>query len=274
MMGRKMFCAVLAICGMLVLQFGANAQGTTAKGNPAQRLFGDDLAMLVSFDDGKGEADIMDGEIEVNAGKSKNPQFAEEGAWGKCFSDGSLSYKTKFENVDFGKPCTFAFWMALATDDPAFDKLGACMPVALCPARDGAFLQLQRQGWTKCANLFTSLSVPGKKTNNTMARIFGISKTTQWKKGEWHLVAITWTPEELGLCVDGIHYTVAALPSSIPKIFELSDNPGIDGLWLGVSPKDLKLDELMFFSRKLSKDEIQKLYQESLKNMQMERNTK
>lgn len=208
-------------------------------------LFPDDVVLHIPFDDDQGRVAIMDGEVSV---KSKNPEFTDKGVSGKGLSAGSISYNVKFSNCGFGTDATLVFWFALAQDDIKMDDR-TVIPLII----NGAQVKMivARQGWGpgKC-NLYNYFYLPEKK--KVMSRIFGISSVKQWKPGEWHMIASTWTSNTLAISVDGETPRQIMLSKPIPHEMHRITVQAEKGAFM--------VDELMVFDRKLSQEELKKLH--------------
>ncbi len=209
-------------------------------------LFPDDLAMAVSFDDGQGRISVMDGEIYAE--KMKNAEFSDKGISGKAMTGGSATYNVRFGHFGFGTDATVVFWFAFARDDTEVDKR---LLIPLSIDGDQAKLIVGRQGWgTGKCNIYNYVYLPEKK--KAMSRIFGAGSIKKWKAGEWHMIATTWTPNSLGISVDASLFDQIALNAPFPRGIKQITFHAEKGLYM--------LDELMFFDRKLSREELQKLY--------------
>lgn len=255
---KKKTLAAMAMC--LCISAGALAE---EKKNPAADLFGDDLVFCLNFEDGKGMPSLMDGEVSLKVSEKEPLQFTDRGIFGKALSGGRCTYLTNFENLDFGKDGSIVYWIALMTDDPAFDARPALSSISLGTVTP-AWLLLQRQGWKKSCNMMAVMYIPKKK--GPLARIFGVAQTTKWKVAEWHMVTVSWTPSALSIALDdGSKLDQVPLTAPLPVLY--GDPAGkITKLSLGVPENTVAVDEIMMFSKKLTQKEISELYTQSVKN--------
>lgn len=232
----------------LVLQSGF---GETPKTNPALELFPDNLALLLNFDDGIGSPALMEGEIKING--SKTLGFSEQGLFGRSLAAGGITYQVKFENVDFGRETTVVFWMSLLKTEKV-DKEPLYIPLIIHGSQ--AKLLMGRQGnvWGK-TNVYNYIYLPDKQ--KAMARIHGCASAKNWKPGEWHMFASTWTANLLEVSFDGQRFNQVALLAPIPGTLEK--------IAVASAKDQILVDEVTVFNRKLSGDELKKLYEETLK---------
>lgn len=222
-------------------------------GNPVKNIFEDELVLYINFDDGKGAPLLMEGDIRHVPGK--NAKFTERGIFGKAFSGGSMSYRLDFNGVDFTRDTTFVYWIALTHDNPEIDA--KTFNQIYLNGR-GATLLMQRQGWKKSANILSVLAIPKKR--GPFARIFGVSSVKKWKVGEWHMVATSWTAGALSITIDGNKH-VSQTPLQQPLAAYYGDKTGkIHSLGLGLPANCVAVDEIMVFNRRLSPEELKKLY--------------
>ncbi len=233
--------------------------------NPADELFGEDLSLHIGFDDAKGKPMLMDGEISIDSAKSTACEFVEKGIFGKAFSAGTLVYNLQFRQVSFSNDSSIAFWISLMSDNPELDKKSQ-IPIML-QSSGPAVLMIQRQGWEKACNLLSNFYIPG--TKGPLARIFNVAKTSQWKVGEWHMVTVSWTPENFSIALDDgdspEKYVQVALSAPIPVLCRAKQAGTIKSMRIELKKDTLSIDEIMFFRKKLSRTEIKKLYAESMK---------
>ncbi len=209
-------------------------------------IFPDNTALAVSFNDGQGNASAMDGEI--SAPKMKDVEFGENGVSGNAMNGGSAAYDVKFDNLEFGKEATLVFWFAFSQTAQEIDKR---LLIPLIVNGEQSRLIVARQGWGagKC-NFYTYVYLPDKQ--KAMSRVFGVGSVSKWKKGEWHMIAVTWTPNSLGISVDASIFDQVALSAPLPGVLkQIAVNAGKDCYMV---------DELIFFDRKLSQEELKKLY--------------
>lgn len=228
-------------------------------GNPVLKLLDENLVLYINFDDGKGKPLLMEGNVSCSPAKKVN--FTDRGIFGKAFTGGRISYKLDFKDVDFGRETTFVYWYALMKNTPEVDKR-TINHISLYGK--GASLLMQRQGWTKSANLISVLAIPRKK--GPLARIFGTSSVKKWKVAEWHMVAVSWTAENFAINIDGgKHLNQSPLKGPLPTYY--GDKTGkINMLDLAIPFDIVAVDEIMVFNKKLSDNELKELYTQSLKN--------
>ena len=252
-----MKCFLIATVSLFLICAGYSAE----KNNPAGKLLGEELILHINFDDGKGVPLLMEGEITQKVSKKKL-KFSDRGIFGKALIGGNCTYLTEFENLDFGKDGTLVYWIALMSNDPALDAK-SISAISLGPSTP-AWLLFQRQGWKKSCNLMAVMYIPKKR--GPLTRVFGISKTTQWKIAEWHMVTVSWTASSLSIAIDdGTKNSLTPLLSPLPVLY--GDPTGvIKKLNVGIPDHTLAVDEIMIFNKKLSPEEIKKLYEESVKN--------
>ena len=225
--------------------------------NPAVQLFEDDLVFYVSFDDGKGAPLIMDGNIKFIPSAKKT---LIDGVSGKALKSGRLQYRFDFKNTTFNQNTTFVYWMALTGDSLLMDKK-TINPIIL--QGKGASLLMQRQGWSKNANIMAVLAIPKKK--GPLVRIFNAASPRNWKKYEWHMVAVSWDLNKLCISIDGKSYAQSVLQSSLSAYY--NDSSGkINSMIVAPVADVAAIDEIMIFNRILSQDELQRLYSKSRKN--------
>ena len=227
--------------------------------NPAVSLFEENLVMYINFDDGKGAPLLMDGDIKCNP--VKKTAFV-DGVSGKALSNGRLSYVLDFANVTFNTETTFVFWLALLTDDKSIDGK-SINPISIYGK--GGTILIQRQGWKKQANLLSNIVIPKKK--GPFTRILNTAGTRNWKKAEWHMVAVSWDVNKYSISVDGVKFDQVMLTSPLSVL--CGDKTGkIKGMAVSLPSADFAIDEIMVFNRNLSVDELKKLCETTKNNRQ------
>ncbi|MBR2723671.1 MAG: hypothetical protein IKB77_04995 [Lentisphaeria bacterium] len=237
---------------LLLLLLTISAAISVNAKNTAVSLFEDNLVMYINFDDSKGAPVLMDGNIKFKAA-AKNAFV--DGVSGKAFTGGRLNYTLDFTDVTFNTETTFVFWLALMTDDKSID--GKTLNPISIYGKGGTML-IQRQGWKKQANLLSTVAIPKKK--GPLVRLFHTAGTANWKKGQWHMVSVSWDTNKYSICVDG-EKTAQVLLNSPLSVYYNDKTGKIRGMGISLAPNTFAIDEVMVFNRNLSADELKKLYE-------------
>jgi hypothetical protein len=114
-----------------------------------------------------------------------------------------------------------------------------------------------RQGET--SKIYAHAMLPEKK--KVHLPFYGM--TTTWRDGSWHMLAVNWSPDSMGFSVDGSEFISQSLNSPLPGG---AANTVIIGNNIGDSAlPNLKVDEFAVLNKKLSGNEVKKIYNESTK---------
>ncbi|MDD3954162.1 MAG: hypothetical protein PHY82_09640 [Lentisphaeria bacterium] len=224
--------------------------------NPVIEKFGGPLLFHVHFDDEACLPAVAASEQSVQS-EFKDARFV-PGLLGKALYIGRVVYKAR-DNLDLSRPGTLLLWIA-----PHQWKKVEIEPY-LFPFIAGTgdtkiILGRQKAPWGK-TRLFVNVETAERKDwVNT-----GIDNTgsgRDWINGEWHMIAVTWTPESVGISVDGSPVQEKTLKKPLAKgtsewmtlTCQLDDR----------GSSQILLDEFSILNRKLANDELKALYEETL----------
>lgn len=84
-----------------------------------------------------------------------------------------------------------------------------------------------------------------------------------WHDDSWHMLAINWSPDSMGLSVDGSDFISQSLNSPLPG--GAADSVQIGNNFGDSLLPNLKVDEFAVLNRKLSANDVKKLYEEAVK---------
>jgi hypothetical protein len=226
-----------------------------APGNPVLSKFAENITFYVNFDESSMVPTLAAGSSNI---RSKTGEFAfEKGILGKCLRSGQASYFGA-KNLDFTAPGTVIFWMApWKWEETA--KEGYFWP--FIGFTDKSKLTLGRQGGKLGkTRIYAYVTTPKGKKNIYLGVAGGSAKN--WRAGQWHMITMTWTPDSIGISVDGKKLLEKSLEEPLgtkPNWFlfgaQKTANKGLQVLQ----------DEFVVLNKKLSDDDIKTLYNETIK---------
>jgi len=242
---------LLYLFPLLLLSAGFVAEGA----NPALQQFNQAITFYASFD-GHAIADLSIGK-GAPTGNAQNLEW-KPGVWGQALQgrNVNLIYDAT-DNVDLLHSGSLMVWIA-----PSDEWTDADEPVQLgfvIIHTQGKSLLLARQGGKN--NGQALMAIFGSKTGDAATRaLIQSGNTTQWKKGEWHLLAVNWSKGYVELSVDGNRFTKGISPApTAPPTDDKSEYIALAGRSTEKSP--YLMDELMVLNRPLTNDEVKVLFQ-------------
>ena len=227
----------------------------SAAENPILGLYSDDITFHVSFNDETCEADMASGKGEILRISSKEQPSYKPGLFGKALASGVPMYDGP-GNVDPTAPGTVIAWGAptwsseKTEKEPGFSIFGihGHSEKQTYDIICGKMPNQPKKGHLNTYVLFPRL----KKHTNCI--IWNRGMVEQWPAGEWHMFAVTWGNGTITYSVDG-------KKSSVSELLEvLSAKPQ----WITIRGNSFLVDELTILKRRLTDEEIAKLYEESL----------
>ena len=172
------------------------------------------------------------------------------GKAGKALADGTVVFPGE-GNLD-GRAGAAALWVEMSRSGLTPKDEGAFSPLALelqesayriCKMHDGSLFSYFQEGG----------GGPGKITKTVHTWV----SSKNWKKGEWHLLALAWSPGSIRMSVDGRPFVAN---NTMPGIADKAARITV----IAAAPQEAKvavaIDELMIFNRPLSNDEINWLW--------------
>ncbi len=239
---------------LLALNIASHAQELGNNVNPVLRKHAENITFYLNFDE--------DNQLPVMAKSQKNIKSQEgvatfeKGLWGKCLRTGHTNYYAE-GNLDLSAPGTLIMWVSpwKWKQTEKEDYFWPFMAVT-----DASKIQLGRQGgaWGK-TRIYAYVTVFNGKTNIYHGIEGGSGKN--WKNGEWHMLVLAWTPENIAISVDGGKLAEKGIPQPLGNKTE----------WFcigaAVTEKQTQVlqDEVIILNTKLNDDEIKSLYEETLK---------
>jgi hypothetical protein len=185
----------------------------------------------------------------------------EKGLFGKALRSGRATYtskakNSKLPNIDLSSPGTLIIWLS-PWNWKKVEKEGYFWPFIAFAGNKK--IQIGRQGdkWGK-ARIYAYITNQGGE--NTYLPMYGHGSGHNWKQGVWHMVALSWDPESLGLSVDGSAFSKKTLES--PFKHEVS--------WFLVGAQknekgfQVLQDEFVILNKQLSDQEIKTLFDKTM----------
>ena len=255
------------IAGAVVLAAGAAVAGE----NPAPRMFPQELTFHLTFDDETVNPEL--GRVPITR-VSKRPQggfaFA-PGLFGHGLAGGWASYRIGGEQpiADLSRPGSAVVWIRLAREapEPRVDRLGRKLEQGaslLAFIGEKASYTLGKSPDDTDGNgtiWFHSLAkrASGQRVDRRCTPRFSFR---DWTVGDWRMVALAWTSDSLCVSINGRPFakTPAGLPLGELPINTLYVRGAADG-----KPNWWVIDECSIFNRKLSDEEVGKLYEATKK---------
>ncbi len=241
---------------VFILASGVFAVMAQEKLNPVMEKYADDLAFYVNFDDGN-YAPVMAANEKSVKSEFKDSVFV-PGLFGKALYVGRVLYNAA-GNLDFSKPGTLLFWMAPHQWTPV-EKEPYLLPFVAYTGSTKIILGRQGGPWGK-TRVYVNVETPDRK--NWVSNGVGGGSGKDWKNGEWHMIAVTWTPESIGISVDGKTLQEKPLKQTLAK------GPSEWMMLACQLKKDgnfrILLDEFAVLTRRLNSEELKLLYEETLR---------
>jgi len=249
------FAIMCSIFNTVLLAGNDGAPEGMAPVNPVLSKFSDNITFYLNFDESNMIPNLASGNNKV---RGKGGEFTwGKGLFGKCLRSGQANYFGP-KNLDFSAPGTVIFWMApsnwkkIEREDYFWPFIGFTKKTKIILGRQGA-------KWGKTRIYAYATTPKGKKNINAGVKS-GSAKV--WKPGQWHMIAMTWGPDTLGISVDGKKQLEKSLEEPL----------GIKTPWFlfgaqKSADKGLQVlqDEFVIMNKKLSDDEIKSLYEETIK---------
>lgn len=231
-----------------------------AQVNPVMEKYADSISFYVNFDDDTVNPAMAGGE-KILKMPPKDTGFA-PGLFGKGLRFGRASYHCP-GNMDFSKPGTLVYWMSPAADWPAEGKYPYLFPLIAFPGGGSKIVQGRQNGDYGKTRVYVNVETPDRK--DWISNGISGGSGPEWTKGSWHMITFTWTPQSVGISIDGkpVHETTLKHP--------LANSEG-DWFMFTTQFKDegehqTMIDEIMIFNRKLTDEELKNLYEETMKKV-------
>jgi hypothetical protein len=227
-------------------------------GNPILSKYGTNITFYQNFDNedcqpalaaGNPKAKIKQGVLNL-----KN------GLFNKGLLVGKFFYESE-KNLDFSSPGSMVIWISpwkweKKQKEPYLYSFTAKTDTHhILVGRMGA----QPKGKT---NLLAYIYTPKGLPNIAIKSKGGSVEDKNWKPGQWHMLALTWTPERIGFSVDGnklIYKTLNQPLGSITLKFSIGASRKEKGqLWLQ--------DEFVILNCELNNNDLKELYDKTLEN--------
>jgi hypothetical protein len=228
------------------------AQSDIERGlSPALRAFGENLCLYARFDGDK--ALMLAGPDGVTIQKSNDFKTG-AGRSGAALETGKVTLKGG-PLIDFGASGTLIMWISPQNWS---GKKTAEMPYILpfVTTNEQITVMAGLQGQT--TKIYAHVMLPDKKKIHLA--VYG--GAANWKDGSWHMLAVNWSSDSMGISLDGSEFITQALASPIPggpvKKIELGNASS--------GKPSLALEEFTVLNKKLSSAEIKKLYAAAVKN--------
>lgn len=241
-----------------VLWLAAAGAGAGEVVNPLLEKFADAVTFYVNFDNGDATPVIAAGKADIRT-KQHEPKFV-PGLFGQALTGGNYFYNGG-DNVDLAAPGTALAWVSMRgreAEEPK--KEGNFWPLRFQPAGVPMGRELILFGRMAGPRIYMYVYAPLGEDGKTPAPgkanfIHSIpgGGFKEWGEG-WHLIALTWGPDKVGLSVDGAPLDEKALPEPM--------NANIDSFILGL--KDDVVDEVAILNRRLTSEELKSLYDETV----------
>ena len=250
--------SLLWICGAAVV----TAQGGGARDTEPAK---DSILYRFSFDTGVepevGHAFVKEAASnQFAAGRSGNGYLIPGGTTSAALN--GVSYVLK--DHPMATSGAIAFWIApLSWSDPGEVEARGSIYILRLEMAGGGKLLIQRQGFRRSAPKredYLIVGLYGLKDLGTPAHYF--PGTRGWKDGEWHLIAVNWDPKGFELSVDSNAFKRVEFPRSLDPAQDCPSGTDYN-LTIGLGdadPETTLLDELVFFTRPLALEEIQRMY--------------
>jgi len=223
-------------------------QGVAGELNPTVTQFSDDITFHVDFDAGNGVPTLSGGTARP-AKAVGNLSFC-KGLFGQALQSGNLSYDAAGA-LDLSSPGTVIAWIAPCKGwDAKLDKSGFLFFLG---KTDQWQLLIGRQAGI--ATIYTYFQRVSKAICLRGCR----ADSQTWPVGQWHMVAVSWSPDALSLSVDGQRFAHLNLAMSIGR----RTTGFVVGNLYGDFP--LLVDELVILNRRITDAEAEKAYRDTLK---------
>ena len=242
-------CGVACFAAVAVLLHASCAFAFAAAVNPLLTLFPGDLVFLQTFDDGS-----LLPQVGAPAKSWREPpaEFAADGVIGQCLAAGGA----RFSEDAFGAPIldttgsgTVVCWVRYVDEVAP----GAEPPIFFFTAQ---LAQTPKPGRLLCFKQRRDPDMVAMYECHTDRRIAAgariKSSYRDWPRGEWRMVAMSWTPERIGISVGGSPFTEVPYDRALGRASSFS--------FAAPPPSDKKrfyqIDECAILSRKLTDAEI------------------
>ncbi len=241
----KKTLALAALCAAALLP---------AQENPAYKMFAKDILFSANFDDGTCNADMASGEAEPLriGGKAEFPA----GLFGKALANGNPLYKGE-KNIDMTVPGTLLRWTAprKGTTAPAKTDPGFTVFHTMADGYEMIVGKMGGQPWGQ-GHLNTYIQYDAGRGGAKSCVIYGAANAAKWPNGEWRMLAVTWGAGSITNSINGKKSEQAELksPLKLPVKMFFVNTEG-----------DMLVDEVIVLRRRLSDDEIAKVYAETMK---------
>lgn len=244
---------VVALLAALILPVALRA----VTENPVVRLHGRDLTFLLTFDDGTAQPDV--GLVENL--KHKRFETMEKGFLGRAMSAGSLRFPHPAGSraVDMTRPGTLVMWVQMRRS-PKPDKAEPSQSFVVWDMGRDKTMVLMKQGAMRWGEGIMSLHYTGGGKGMRFVKSVSVpAPVTMWKPGAWRMLVATWTPEKIGISLDGEPVKELVYDRKFGPFtgaFEIN-NGRLD---VPDAERVFAVDEIAVLSRRLSDAEIRMLY--------------
>lgn len=223
--------------------------------NPIYKMYSDEITFSASFTDTM-EADMANGKGEIKRVMTKDPATYKPGMFGKAIFGVDIMYDP-MGNIDTTVPGSVVVWAAPTWSsekkpkEPGFSLFGV-HAYSKDQIYDLIFGKMSHQPWNK-GHLNAYVQYP-KLKKVTSCIIWNRGMVEQWPAGQWHMFVVTWGNGTITYSVDG-------KKSSVSELLEvLKAKPQ----WFTIRANSFMVDEVTVLNKRLTDEEIAKLYQECL----------
>lgn len=255
MSAKKMKTLLAALAGVCCF-------GLSAAENPVYQLFPNDVIFHLSFDNGDCTADMAGGKAEPRRIEGK-AGFGEGVFGGKALLTGRPIYDAA-KNLDMTASGSIILWIAPVNwpTEKTADGKEPGFRAFFANAADYQFYigKMSGQPWLYGGHLNNYVQYP-KPTPHVNCIRYNDGTTAKWKNGEWRMLVATWGGGMFTNSVNGKKSRVSQLkklmtaPTSWFQVGATENNGRYQFL----------TDEVVILKKALSDEEIQKLYEASLK---------
>lgn len=224
--------------------------------NPILEKHADNITFYINFDNSDFVPALAAGSPKIRSQQGK--ATFEKGLLGKSLRSGFVNLEGG-KNVDFSVPGTWIFWISPWKWDRK-KKPGYFWP--FIAFLKGMKVQVGRQAaatWAK-TRMYAYITAP-KKLDSVYLPVYGEGGGKGWEDGTWHMIALTWNSDDLGLSVDGKPQAIKTLPKPLT---------GVNWFRIGTAKEPRKedqvlTDEIVILNKRLTDAELKSLYDETLK---------
>lgn len=229
--------------------------------NPLVARFPADVLFYQSFDSGTMTPEIG---YAVFDGKTKNFAFEEDGVRGSCYAgSGRFDYRRKDPSVrliDTTKPGSIVVWVKYYGEREPLCKTNGRweegFPILQAVGGNGNTFYLMKSADCRWNMGTIKFHLQSSKPDGKIYRGGAVgfpSSFTEWKPGEWRMVAVGWTVDRMRISVNGEPFKESPLEATLGDF---------NGHFFITAGDRTRIDELVVLSRPLSDEEVKTVYDE------------